>query len=119
MVFDWPRETVTNVRDPNGFGHIEGQRRWDVEPGNSENGWNPFSGNGRKQTDLAEGPFERKTATNCRIPCLLMSFSATAWVNLPMGAGLRSRSSSREVRIRDPTFSAVYFTKGTLPTKKG
>ena len=30
-----------------------------------------------------------------------------------------ARSSSRELRIRVPTFSVVYFSRGTLPTKKG
>ena len=29
-----------------------------------------------------------------------------------------TRSSSREVRIRVPLFAAVYFSRGTLPTKK-
>ena len=30
-----------------------------------------------------------------------------------------TRSSSREVRIRVPFFSVVYFSRGTLPPKKG
>ena len=33
--------------------------------------------------------------------------------------GSTSRSSSREVRIRVPFFQDVYFSRGTLPTKKG
>ena len=33
---------------------------------------------------------------------------------------MATRSSSREVRIRVPEFFAVvYFSRGTLPTKKG
>ena len=37
--------------------------------------------------------------------------------NLCMGA-LKTRSSSREVRIRVPFFSAVYLSRGTLPQKR-
>ena len=36
-----------------------------------------------------------------------------------MRSRLVARYSSREVRIRVPTFSVVDFSRGTLPTKKG
>ena len=39
-------------------------------------------------------------------------------VTISMGFPLtRTRSSSREVRIRKPFFSVVYFSRGALPTK--
>ena len=36
-----------------------------------------------------------------------------------VGSSFLTRSSSREVRIRVPCVSVVYFSKGTLPQKRG